>query len=103
MSATLVNLDRVEVTIEPGDRVVLATDGVTDNLTNGELVDIVRRAASPDEAAAQLHTRIATEPAAGRRSAPLAGRFRRDDQTAIFRFFSLAGSPATPTDTSLPQ
>ncbi|MGH8058376.1 MAG: PP2C family protein-serine/threonine phosphatase, partial [Candidatus Entotheonellia bacterium] len=55
-SKQLVHLYRAEVALEPGDRVLLATDGVTDNVTSCELVEIVRSAVSPEEAAARLST-----------------------------------------------
>ncbi|HEX9869308.1 MAG TPA: SpoIIE family protein phosphatase [Candidatus Tectomicrobia bacterium] len=83
---------RMEMTIEPGDRMVLATDGITDNITSSELVDVIRHSASPDEAAGQLRTIMVTR-AAGEclAAAPLRGRFRYDDWTAIVRFFNALG------------
>jgi serine/threonine protein phosphatase PrpC len=89
--AQLQGLYRTEMTIEPGDRLVLATDGLTDNVTSSELVDIVRHTASPDEAAGQLSTIMATRSAGGRPPASLGGRFRYDDWTAIIRFFGAPG------------
>ena len=86
----LENLHRAEVTIAPGDRVVLATDGVTDNVTRSELVQVVRRVASPEEAAERIRTLMATRYGEGLLPEPLGGAFRRDDWTAIFRFFTLA-------------
>jgi protein phosphatase len=88
---TLINLYRAEVTIEPGDRLVLATDGITENVTRSELVEIVRTAVSPGEAAERLTTLLATRQAEDRLPAPLGGGFRRDDWTAIVRFFSPSG------------
>jgi serine/threonine protein phosphatase PrpC len=84
MSKQLGNLYRAEVTIEPGDRVVLATDGVTDTVTRSELVDLVRGAVSPDEVVQRLHTVLVTRHAV----APSGSQGRRDDWTAIVRFFS---------------
>lgn len=86
-SKQLVHLYRAEVALQPGDRVLLATDGVTDNVTNCELVELVRSALSPDEAAARLSTLLAARQGEGRLPWPLRGGFRRDDWTAIFRFF----------------
>jgi serine/threonine protein phosphatase PrpC len=98
----LVHLYRAEMTIEPGDRLVLVTDGIMSNVTSSELVDIVRRTASPDEAAEQLSTTLATRSAGGRLPEPLSGSFRDDDRTAIFRFFSAAGERASALDSPPP-
>ncbi len=86
----LVNLYRAEVTIEPGDCLVLATDGVTDNVASSELVGIVRGAPSPGEAAGRISALMATRHEGGLLPQQLGGSFRRDDWTAIFRFFSHA-------------
>jgi serine/threonine protein phosphatase PrpC len=91
-AAQLRGLYCTEMTIEPGDRLVLATDGITDNVTGSELLEVVCHAASPDEAADQLRT-IMVSRSAGKwlAAAPLQARFRSDDWTAIVRFFSAAG------------
>jgi serine/threonine protein phosphatase PrpC len=87
----LSGLYRAEVTLAPGDRVILATDGVMDCVTRDELVDITRRAALPDDAVTQVQALIAERYENARLPDELGGRFRRDDRTAIFRFFSGAG------------
>ena len=84
MSKQLGNPYRTEVTIEPGDRIVLATDGVTDTITRSELVELVRATVSPDDAVQQLHTVLTTRHA----EAQSGSAGRRDDWTAIVRFFS---------------
>jgi serine/threonine protein phosphatase PrpC len=84
ISKQLGTLYRVEVPLAPGDRVVLATDGIMELLPRHELVEVVRTAASPDAAVAQLHHLLATRQAAAQAS----GQGRRDDWTAIVRFFS---------------
>ncbi len=88
MQKTLGQLSRAEVTIEPDDRLVLATDGITNNITSDELVDIVRCAVSPDQAVERLQALLASRRATGILPAQLGGRFHHDDQTAICRFFS---------------
>jgi serine/threonine protein phosphatase PrpC len=88
MQKTLRQLRRSDVEVVPGDRLVLATDGVTDNMTQDELADIVRCAASPDEAIEQIRALIAARRAKGVWPKQLGGRFRNDDLTAILRFFS---------------
>lgn len=84
VSQHLGNLHHAEVTLAPGDRVVLATDGVMDTVSRPELVDIVRSAESPDAAVDQLHALLI------RRHAQAGSGERRDDWTAIVRFFSAA-------------
>ena len=75
------------VDIEPGVKLVLATDGVTDNMDVDELAQVVRSSASPDEAAGRIEEIIASRLVEGRVPEKLGVRFRRDDRTAIIRFF----------------
>ena len=84
ISKQLGTLYRAEVTLAPGDRVVLATDGVVDLVAHHELVEIIRAAASPDVAVEQLHRLLVTRHA----TAALGNQGRRDDWTAVVRFFS---------------
>lgn len=81
-------LTRTELSVEPGDRLVLATDGISDNLESGQLIDLVRQAASPEEASAQIKGTVDDRLERGFAPTALGGRFRHDDQTAVFRFFS---------------
>ena len=86
---TLSNLNRAEIVPAAGDRLVLASDGVTDNLMVGELVDMIRAASTPDEAAAQVNGAVASRIEEGALPAQLGRRFRHDDRTGIFRFFNM--------------
>jgi serine/threonine protein phosphatase PrpC len=70
-----------------GDCVILATDGVSANVTCSELVEMVRSAKAPDEAAERLNALLEAQLAAHPRPAPTGREFRRDDWTAIVRFF----------------
>lgn len=88
VSQQLGRLYRAEVTLAPGDRIVLATDGITDFVPRDEMVEIVRAAASPDAAVQQLHHLLTTRHAA----APMGSQGRRDDWTVIVRFFSHQGA-----------
>lgn len=90
MQKTLRQLHRTDVVMVPGDRLVLATDGITDNVTHDELVDLVRCATSPDEAVERIQTLIHARRTKGVLPEQLGGRFRNDDQTAILRFFGSA-------------
>jgi serine/threonine protein phosphatase PrpC len=81
-------ISRSEITIKPGDRLVLATDGISDNIRIGELAEVVRGAASPEESLAQVKGIIDQRLKEGRVPEQLGARYRHDDQTAIIRFFS---------------
>jgi serine/threonine protein phosphatase PrpC len=87
-SGQLLHLSRTAVPVKPGDRLLLATDGVTDTVTNSELTELIRQAASPNDAAERINTILT----ARQQQAHLSGDFRRDDWTAIIRFFSPASS-----------
>ena len=82
ISKQLGTLYRAEVALAPGDRVVLATDGIADLVPRPELVEVVRAAASPEVAVEQLHRLLVSRHAA----APLGSQGRRDDWTTIVRF-----------------
>jgi serine/threonine protein phosphatase PrpC len=86
-SQDLRRLCRVQVPLLPGDRVVLATDGVTDNMTPGEIAEMVCRATSPDAAVACLRASMATRQATEGFTVPSREPFCHDDRTAIVRFF----------------
>ena len=81
------NLHRAEVDLQPGDRLITASDGVTDNVNPAELAELVRQAADPESAAAAVKSAIDDRLERGITPELLGGRFRHDDQTAIFRFF----------------
>ena len=49
---------QVEITPSPGDRLFLATDGITDNMTIEELSEVIRNAATPDQAASTIEDTI---------------------------------------------
>ena len=83
----LSNLVRMDFTVEPGTRLVLATDGVSDNVHTSELAEMVEAAASPDDASQTVNNTIATRLEEGRVPEQVGRRFRHDDRTAIFRFF----------------
>ncbi|MBM3942205.1 MAG: hypothetical protein FJ316_04650 [SAR202 cluster bacterium] len=80
-------LSSTTLIIEPGDRLVLTTDGVSDNVLPEELAEVVRQSATPQEAAQKVEKLIAERLESGVRPAHLGARFRHDDRTAIFRFF----------------
>ena len=81
------NLHRDELTLAAGDRLVTASDGVTDNVNPAELADFVRNAAGPEAASAAIKAAINDRLERGITPELLGGRFRHDDQTGIFRYF----------------
>ena len=86
-AASLGELARRDVAIEPGARIVLATDGVTDNMDLAELAEIVRAADTPEAATGRIEEIIAGRLVEGRVPEKLGVRIRYDDRTAIVRFF----------------
>ena len=86
-AAELGELARVEISVNPGERLVLATDGVTDNMQAEELAEIVRGSATPEEATQRIEEIISERLVEGRVPETLGVRFRYDDRTAIIRFF----------------
>ena len=86
-AAELGQMVQRDIDIQPGVRLVLATDGVTDNMDVDELAEIVRSAATPEEATGRIEEIIAGRLVEGRVPEKLGVRFRYDDRTAIVRFF----------------
>ena len=86
-SRELTGLARSQMEAQPGSRLVLATDGLSDNMLIEDLADMVRQAASPEEAAHNIDETIERYLREGRTPERLGRRFRHDDRTAIFRFF----------------
>ena len=78
---------QVEITPSPGDRLLLATDGITDNMTIEELAEVVRNADTPEAAASTIEDTIKERLQEGRVPETIGVRFRYDDRTGIIRFF----------------
>ena len=78
---------QVEITPSQGDRLLLATDGITDNMTIEELVEVINSASTPEDAAAQIEETIKERLTEGRVPETIGVRFRYDDRTGIIRFF----------------
>lgn len=78
---------QVEITPAAGDRIFLATDGITDNMTIDELAEVIRNASTPEDASAQIEETIKERLQDGRVPETIGVRFRYDDRTGIIRFF----------------
>ena len=77
----------MEITPRSGDRIFLATDGITDNMTIEELAEVIRNAATPEEASSKIEETIKERLQDGRVPETIGVRFRYDDRTGIIRFF----------------
>ena len=78
---------QVEITPAAGDRILVATDGITDNMTIEELAEVIRNAATPEQAADTIEDTIQGRLQEGRVPETIGVRFRYDDRTSIIRFF----------------
>ena len=74
--------------LSPEDRLVCCTDGVSDNLLGDELMEIVRGSSNAEEASGRVKELVDHHIEQGRDIRFRGGRFRHDDETAIFRFFA---------------
>jgi serine/threonine protein phosphatase PrpC len=86
--------------LEAEDRLVLATDGLIENVAPSELLAVVDPAPSPEEAVATLRQLFCEKRRGNKGRVDDSSGFRRDDATAIIRYIGLApsreasGSPA---------
>ena len=74
------------VDLQPGDRLILATDGLLHNLTPEEMADVIARSPSADGAVSGLRALVEEKRAAHRGRPDTYGTFREDDRTAIVRY-----------------
>ncbi|MCE2405339.1 MAG: SpoIIE family protein phosphatase [Dehalococcoidia bacterium] len=74
------------VELEPGDRLVLATDGLLHNLTPEEVAAVVARSSTAEEAVAALQAVVDEKRAAHQGRPDTYGTFREDDRTAVVRY-----------------
>jgi serine/threonine protein phosphatase PrpC len=80
------------VSLEAEDRLVLATDGLIDNVAPSELVAVVDAAPSPEQAVAALRRLLCEKKRGDKGRADDSSGFRRDDATAIIRYIGPAPS-----------
>ena len=78
---------QVEITPAAGDRILVATDGITDNMSIEELAEVIRNASTPEQAADTIEETIKGRLQEGRVPETIGVRFRYDDRTSIIRFF----------------
>ena len=78
---------QVEITPAAGVRILVATDGITDNMSIEELAEVIRNASTPEQAADTIEETIKGRLQEGRVPETIGVRFRYDDRTSIIRFF----------------
>jgi serine/threonine protein phosphatase PrpC len=81
------------ISLQAQDRLVLATDGLVDNVAPGELAALVDHAPSPEEAVSALRQLLCEKKRQNKGRVDDHSSFRRDDATAIIRYIGL--SPAS--------
>ena len=74
------------VTLQPGHRLILTTDGLTNNFFPDELAQIVADATTPQDAISALTRLIAEKRGLHVGRDDTYGSFKEDDQTAILRY-----------------
>ena len=75
------------VTLQPLDRLVLSTDGITDSVAPAELASVMQHTAAPEAAISALHELLREKRRSNRGRADDPGGFTVDDATAIIRYF----------------
>ena len=75
-----------KVRLQPHDRIVLATDGLSNNVFPEEVAEIVRKYPSPTEAIAGLEELVSEKRRLHTGRQDSYGTFREDDWTAIIRY-----------------
>jgi serine/threonine protein phosphatase PrpC len=80
------------ISLEAGDRLVLATDGLIENIAPSELIAVVEAAPSPAHAVATLRQLYDEKRQGNTGSVGSSSSFRRDDATALIRYIGLASS-----------
>ena len=77
------------ISLEPQDRVVLATDGLIENVAPSELAAIVDTSSSPEQAVAALRQLLCEKKQRDKGRADDGSGFRRDDTTAVIRYLGI--------------
>jgi serine/threonine protein phosphatase PrpC len=78
------------ISLQAHDRLVLATDGLVENVAPCELAALVDEAASPEEAVSALRQLLCEKRRQNKGRVDDHSSFRRDDATAIIRYIGLS-------------
>jgi serine/threonine protein phosphatase PrpC len=91
------------VMLSPQDRLVLATDGLIENVAPSELAALVSATPSPEEAVSALQQLLCERKRTNRGRVDDHSGFRHDDATAIIRYVGLDPNPQTSGSTHDPR
>jgi serine/threonine protein phosphatase PrpC len=80
------------MSLADGDRLVLATDGLIENIAPSELLALIDAAPSPEQAVATLRQLLGEKKQGNKGRVDESSGFRRDDATAIIRYIRLVPS-----------
>jgi serine/threonine protein phosphatase PrpC len=78
-----------DISLENGDRLVLATDGLIENIAPSELLALIDAAPSPEQAVATLRQVLDEKKQGNKGRVDESSGFRRDDATVIIRYIGL--------------
>ena len=76
------------ITLEPRDRLILTTDGLTNNVYIEEVEEVIERSATPEDATAALQALVNEKRSQRKGREDFYGTFREDDQTVTIRYFA---------------
>jgi serine/threonine protein phosphatase PrpC len=78
--------EATQVALQENDRLILATDGVSDNLALRELAELMRKANTPDEVVDALRELLSDKQRGHRRTLETLKIWFTDDATAVIRY-----------------
>ena len=78
--------DSTTLDVQPGDKIMLATDGLLSNLTDAEVCAALERSKSASEAIERLRARLVEKRGSKMGRDGTYGSFKEDDVTVIVRF-----------------
>jgi serine/threonine protein phosphatase PrpC len=87
--------EATQVALRENDRLLLATDGVSDNVAAAELADLMRQADTPDAAVNALRQLLSDKQRGHRRTMDTLKLWLTDDATAVIRYLERRVDAAT--------
>jgi serine/threonine protein phosphatase PrpC len=87
--------EATRVDLQESDRLILATDGVSDHLGVAPLAELVRQAATPDAAVTALREILRHKQRGHRYAIDTLRTWTADDATAVIRYFGDSGKTVT--------